>query len=35
LQHFVGIFEEVLKLVALRAKRLRGELRGDLDSRDG
>jgi hypothetical protein len=35
LQEFVGIFEEILKLLTLRAECFRGELRRYLDSGDG
>ncbi len=35
LQHFVGVFKKVAELVAVCAKRFRGELRSNFDSRDG
>jgi hypothetical protein len=35
LQEFVGVFKEIFELVALGAERLRGKLRGHLDSRHG
>jgi hypothetical protein len=35
LQELVRVFKEILELVALSAESLGGELRGDLNSRDG
>jgi hypothetical protein len=35
LQQTVGILEEILELVALRAESFSGELRRNLDARDG
>jgi len=34
LQHFVGVFEKVLELIALGAERFRRQLRGHFDSRN-
>jgi hypothetical protein len=33
LEHLVGVFEEFLELVSLRAQRLSRQLRGNFDSR--
>lgn len=35
LEKFVGVFEEILELVALRTESLSGKLRGDFNSGDG